>query len=251
MPNLMPDWADWIRPAGRLIWSVIAAGVGISFLVALILPPMLKRPFPNWVGYTAFPAILVIGAIAAKAIPDVQTIIVWLTGLALVGHGLLMVASRAPRERGEPATWAESIAGATAVLAMLLICYAILPHEFLTFANSHLEWGDSTRFVWHSGDQMLFFPWDWPFSFDFPALRDVVVSGIYAVLLGANLKLWIMWQHRLEPKAAPEGGDEPTRRSHFGRPLRAWGIRRAEAESVTASSATSGSTMPAPEPGGA
>ena len=28
MPNLMPDWLPWIRPAGRLLWGIFALGVG-------------------------------------------------------------------------------------------------------------------------------------------------------------------------------------------------------------------------------
>jgi hypothetical protein len=33
MPNLIPDWLPWMRPAGRLIWSclLMAIGLGIAF----------------------------------------------------------------------------------------------------------------------------------------------------------------------------------------------------------------------------
>ena len=33
MSNLIPDWIPWMRPAGRLIWSVVllVIGLGIAF----------------------------------------------------------------------------------------------------------------------------------------------------------------------------------------------------------------------------
>jgi hypothetical protein len=67
---------------------------------------------------------------------------------------------------------------------------------------------------------MLFFPWPWPFSLDYPALRDIVVSAIYGALLGLNIFLFVMWQkrHVVVEKPAPE--TTPAKRSRFGRPLR-------------------------------
>ena len=67
---------------------------------------------------------------------------------------------------------------------------------------------------------MLFLPWNWPFHFDFPALRDIIVTMIYVVVVALNVKLFVMWQHRLEVKPEAEPGVEPERRSRFGRPLR-------------------------------
>jgi hypothetical protein len=42
MPNLVPDWLPWMRPAGRLILAcvVLAIGLGIAFY-------LLKRPKPD------------------------------------------------------------------------------------------------------------------------------------------------------------------------------------------------------------
>ena len=58
-----------------------------------------------------------------------------------------------------------------------------------------------------------------------PALRDVVVSGIYVVLLGLNIFLFAKWQVRkkvAEPAPAAEAAT-PAKRSRFGRPLRKGG----------------------------
>src|SRR5689334_21198935 len=115
MPNLLPDWLSWIHPAGRLIWSVIIFTVGILFVFTLMKPPLLKRPFPNAVGYSIFAIVPIVGWVIAGLLPDhanisnweLDAIIVDLVLLILVAHGLLMVASRNPRPVDEPATWVE------------------------------------------------------------------------------------------------------------------------------------------------
>ncbi|HSO96190.1 MAG TPA: hypothetical protein VLV81_09140 [Acidimicrobiia bacterium] len=222
MPNLMPDWLPWIRPAGRLLWGIFALGVGMSFFLVLLRRPLLKRPFPNRLGYLAFPVILGAGIIGAKVFTGAQTVIVWATALALIGHGLLMVASRKGSDPEEPATWAECFAGAVGTFALFVVGYAIVPSEWLNYANSYIQWGDNTKFVWRSSQNMLFFPWHWPFNLDYPALRDIVVALIYVAFLGLNLKLWVMWQRRHEVRERAEtAGEAPARRSRFGRPLRA------------------------------
>ena len=221
MPNLLPDWYAWIRPAGRLIWSSGITVVGVAFIVALMKPPRLRRPFSTGVGVGLFAVIILGGLLLAKFVEPAQVAIVWLTLAALVAHGLLMVVSRPPRAADRKATWAEAFAGAVAVFALLTLAYAIVPHEWLTFANSYLGWGDNTAFLFRSNQEMLFFGRDWPFSFDYPALRDIAVTLIYVIVLGANLKMWVMWQQRHATKAAPvETEAAESRRSRFGRPLR-------------------------------
>jgi phosphatidylglycerophosphate synthase len=224
MPNLLPDWLPWIRPAGRLLWGSMALVVGLLFVMALMRRPLLKRPFPDRVGHLAFPAIFVAGVVAAKVLPSVQTLAVWAMVVALLVHGLLMVASSKGHGPDEPATWAEAFAGALGAFALFVVGYAIVPSEWLNYANSYLQWGDTTKFIWKSSEPMLFFPWHWPFSLDYPALRDIVTTVIYVAVLGANLKLWVMWQRRHEVKEAPAGAEPaPVRRSRFGRPLRVKG----------------------------
>ena len=222
MPNLLPDWFAWIRPAGRLIWSSGILLIGIGFVVALIKPPMLKRPFSDRVGYALFPAIIVGTLVVSKFIDPAQRTIIWLGIAALVGHAMLMVVSRPPHDPDAALTWSGAFAGATAVFALLLVGYAIVPHEYLTYANSYLGWGDNGKFVWQSNREILgFLPIDYPFSLDYPAVRDIVVSTIYIVLLGLNLKLWVMWQKRNDVAPATEADDAASaRRSRFGRPLR-------------------------------
>jgi hypothetical protein len=230
MPNLLPDWAltlPWdlgeihLRAAGRLFWSSVLLVIGLAFVVALIKPPVLKRPFPTAVGIALFPAIVIGGLVAGKLLPSIQRGIVWLWLLALVGHAFLMVISRVPREPKRSATWVECFTGAVAVFALMTVAYAIVPHEWLDYANKGLNWGDNTKFIFNSHEPILGIGGlpNYPFNFDFPALRDIVVTLIYGAVLTANLVLFVRWQQRFDVK--PAAAEAPMRRSRFGRPLRA------------------------------
>jgi len=229
MPNLLPNWTltlPWdlgdfnTREAGRLIWSIALLIIGIAIVLTLIKPPKLTRPFPTKVGVALFPVIIVGTLLLARFIPSFQRTIVLIGMGVLVVHMFLMIASRKPRDPEQVTTWSEAFAGAVGVFALMALGYAIVPHEFLTFANADLEWGDSSKFVFQSGHEILgFLPVDWPFSLDYPALRDIVVTMIYVVVLGLNLKLFVMWQDRHQVAAAADE-DAPPKRSRFGRPLR-------------------------------
>src|SRR5262245_34913124 len=135
MPNLLPDWLPWIHPAGRLIWSVIIFTVGIVFVFALMKPPLLKRPFPNGVGYAVFAIIPIVGWIIAGILPDdaniadweLDAIIVDLVLIALVVHGLLMVVSRKPTPADAPSTWVGCFLGAVGTFALMALAYGVIP----------------------------------------------------------------------------------------------------------------------------
>ncbi len=230
MPNLLPDWSltlPWglgefdVRAAGRMIWFSILLIYGVAIVVALIKPPLLKRPFPTPVGFALIPVIAIGGLLLGNLIPSLQNTIILATIAALAAHIFMLVLSRAPRDPERQATWAECFAGAVGVFALFALGYAIVPHEWLTFANAQLEWGDNSKFIFTSNDDILgIISVNYPFNFDFPALRDIIVTMIYGVLLVTNLKLWVMWQKRFEvkPEATPETA--PEKRSRFGRPLR-------------------------------
>ena len=44
MPNLIPDWLPWMRPAGRLIWSVALLAIGLGITLWLMRRPKPNRP---------------------------------------------------------------------------------------------------------------------------------------------------------------------------------------------------------------
>jgi hypothetical protein len=227
VPNLLPDWLPWIQPAGRLIWSFLMLLVGVVFVLVLMKPPVLARPFSDRVGYALFALVPLLGWAVAIVLPDdasladweLDAILVDLVLVFLVAHALLMIASRRPAPADHKPTWSTCYAGAVGVFALMTLGYGVVPHEWLTFANGYLQWGDTSKFIWRSSQDMLFFPWHWPFNFDYPALRDIVVSMIYVLVLGLNVVLFVKWQDR---RRVPETTTEetPARRSRFGRPLR-------------------------------
>jgi hypothetical protein len=160
MPDLIPDWLPWMRPAGRLIWAclLMAIGLGVAFY-------LYKRP-----------------------------------------------------KSDRPATWAECMSGAVGVFALMTLAYAVIPHEWITFSDQYLEW-NTTKFVFRSNQDIFFLPVHWPFTMDQQAVRDIVVTLIYLVFLGLNLKLFVDWQNRGKAPAAKAEASE-SRLSRFGRPLR-------------------------------
>ncbi|MFM8303449.1 MAG: hypothetical protein ACKOA9_03995 [Actinomycetota bacterium] len=228
MPNLLPDWLPWIQPAGRLIWSTLMLVVGVLFILVLMKPPLLKRPFPDRVGYALFAIVPILAYAVAVLLPDeaslwdweLDAIIVDLVLVFLVAHSLAMVASRRPRPADHVASWAACYAGAVVAFALMALAYGVVPHEWMEFANGYLQWGETSRFLFQSSQDMLIFPWAWPFNMDYPALRDIVVSGLYVVILGLNVVLFVKWQARntVTETAAPDTA--PVKRSRFGRPLR-------------------------------
>lgn len=157
MPNLIPDWWPWMRPAGRLIWSLVLVFIGIGITFALM-----RRPKPN-----------------------------------------------------RSATWAECMAGAVGVFAMMTLAYGVIPSEWITFSDSYLQW-DTTHFVVRSGQE--FGPFDFPFDINQQAVRDIVAATIYIVFFGLNLMLFVQWQQRGKVDETPV--EDTPRTSRFGRPLR-------------------------------
>jgi len=179
MPNWLPDWLPWIRPAGRLIWAIV--------ITVVLLAPIV---------------------------------------IACLGRPRRLSERLGLRYRGAEPTWAGALFGAVYVFALFLLGYAVVPHEWITFADGYLQWGRD-KFVIETGTRIPGLgSATWPFSIDAQAVRDIVAVGIYLVFFGANLALWSLWQKR---PAAPEEGEageaaaRPVRTSPFGRPVRVRG----------------------------
>ncbi len=233
MPTLLPNWSQtlpWdmgeihLRAAGRLATGVLLLTLGLILVFAVLKPPTRTRPFPAVIGVAMYPVIIVVGLVIAKLATGIQRGVIWLTILALVGHTLLMIATRKPRDPERKATWAECMAGSVACFALFTLGYATVPSEWLNYANGPLGWGDNTKFVFTSHMPILglSFLGNYPFNFDFPALRDIVVTVIYGAVLTINVLAFVKWQSRLKVEAATADTENaPVRRSRFGRPLRA------------------------------
>ena len=65
------------------------------------------------------------------------------TLLFAIGIVIAYVWTRKPKP-AEPATWAQTIVGAMAVWVMFALGYGVIPHEWLTFGNSYLNFDTAT-----------------------------------------------------------------------------------------------------------
>jgi hypothetical protein len=124
-----------------------------------------------------------------------------------IGIVIAYIWTRKPKP-AEPATWAKTIIGAMAVWVMMALGYGTIPHEWLTFGNSYLNFNTAT-FVMHQNSIIHF---DIPRS----AIVDIGGTVIYGIVLTLQVWLFVRWQKRptLEAAAAPvadteSGGEEP------------------------------------------
>jgi hypothetical protein len=130
--------------------------------------------------------------------------------LSAVAFGIFVALKNRPKSE-LPATWAQSMIGALGVFALFLLVYGVVPHEWLTWADSKLGLRE---------DKILLNTR--PIKFSGRALRDIVAATIYIVFLGMNTWMWIAWQKRgtAKPKAAPAAATpEPAGTSAFSRPV--------------------------------
>ena len=164
------------------------------------------------------------------------------------------------RPPGTPLTWGEAFVAALFIFTMMLVVYAVLPSQFLTYADSVLKWRPDKVgipvgplhllpgwphaaspahrfrvlwFVYHAhsaghGKVFFFIPTSdnrlWPNGLTFfgrgkvvitaYVIRDVIVTVIYVVALGAHVKGWLWWQARGKRKV-----EQPELTSAYGRPL--------------------------------
>lgn len=128
--------------------------------------------------------------------------------LTVIGVAVFLVLLRRPRSQ-QPLTWAQAMAAAMGVFALMLLGYGVVPHEWLTWADSSLGLREDKIIV----DT-------YAVDISGRAVRDVVVSGIYVVLLVLNVVFWTMWQKRGQAKrpAAPPSA-APAKISAFSRPV--------------------------------
>jgi hypothetical protein len=111
MPNLLPDWEPWIRPAGRLIWSLLITGVGLAFVVALIRPPLPRKIIDARQAAVAIPIVLVLGLLVGKFASGIQTLVIWATLGAAVAIALAAVVTsprRGPKRCSAPSECSRS-----------------------------------------------------------------------------------------------------------------------------------------------
>jgi len=140
----------------------------------------------------------------------------------LVGGIGLCIAVGRRRPPGAPFTWGEALVAATFVFGLMLLGYGIVPNQWLKWADNELLWRPDRILLSISSNGVEFgnkaaqIGGRGRVLVNYQALRDILVAGIYGVMLGAHVVLWMAWQKRgrkLEP--APE----IERTSAFGRPV--------------------------------
>jgi hypothetical protein len=142
--------------------------------------------------------------------------------LILVGIVAIGMAVGRRRPVGKHLTWGEALVAATFVFLGFFYAYGLVPHLWLTWADSELKWRPDVLLsdypFW--GVKLGFLnpveKGGWiPMTITMQTLRDIIAVLIYVVLLGFNMWLWAWWQKRGTKEAVST--DVVT--SDFGRPL--------------------------------
>jgi hypothetical protein len=132
-----------------------------------------------------------------KAARLLYAIVLFAIGLA-AAHGVI----KTPKKSNEPATWVQTILGAMFVWFMFALGYGVIPHEWLTFGNSYLNF-DSSSFLMHK-NRILHF------DITRDKVVDAIAALIYVVVLGLNIYFFAAWQKRKVAEPAAEGEDGTT-----------------------------------------
>ncbi|MCU1448767.1 MAG: hypothetical protein JWP02_937 [Acidimicrobiales bacterium] len=153
--------------------------------------------------------------------------------LALIVSTLILVAGIAivflvgnRRPPGMPITWGEALVASTFIFGLMLLAYGIVPNQWLKWADNEL--------LWRPDRVLAAVALKWPIIFTgtkaateaaagrgrititYQALRDIIAAGIYIVLLGLHVALWVKFQKR---GRRPAAAGEVERTSIFGRPV--------------------------------
>ena len=122
--------------------------------------------------------------------------------------GVFVYGTRRPV--GKPITWGEALLAGTYVYVLLFLMYGVVPHQWLTFADTTLKMRkDAVLAGPGSAGAMTWLP----FSITKQTVRDIVVTMIYIAFLGAQIAGWSLWQGR--GKTKPLAIETST----YGRPL--------------------------------
>lgn len=140
---------------------------------------------------------------------------------------LILLASLLPvfwyakrRPVGAPLDWGEAMVAGTYVFFIFFWAYGVVPHQFLTWADSELNWRPDKIWLGPDGSVTVFgatldTPW-FPINISAEVVRDIAVTTLYIVFLGIQMWFWSWWQNRGK-RAAVAKTVEPT--SSYGRPL--------------------------------
>jgi hypothetical protein len=124
--------------------------------------------------------------------------------IGLLGVAAVFVYGRR-RPVGAPISWGQAMLAATYAMFMFFWWYAVIPHQWLTWADAELEWTVDRILIESNSFQ--------PITINFQALRDIVVVLIYGLGIALHVGLWAWWNDRSKPRPV----EVPA--SRYGRPL--------------------------------
>ncbi|MFZ4517471.1 MAG: hypothetical protein ACOYOP_03730 [Microthrixaceae bacterium] len=116
------------------------------------------------------------------------------------------------RPVGTPFTWGEAILAATYIFFVMFWVYGVVPHHWLTWADSELNWRPDAIWIGPGGSFFETFP----IVISAQIFRDIIATVIYVVFLGGQMWMWSWWQNRGK-RAEAAAAVEPV--STYGRPL--------------------------------
>jgi len=139
------------------------------------------------------------------------------------------------RPPGIPLTWGQAFVAALFVFVFFLVVYAVVPNQWLQYADSNLKWRPDKIGIpfgisvghYHvlglhkpyrllsKGLRFAFLPGGGRIIITAQAVRDVIASLIYLAALAGQAVIWLVWQRRGQVRPGPR--ELP--RSAFGRPL--------------------------------
>ena len=125
------------------------------------------------------------------------------TGLLVVPVVLVALS----RPKGTPLTWGEALLAATYAFFLMWWIYGVVPHLWLTWADSELGMRTDKIYVGPGGVLNAL-----PMTITGVVVRDIVATLIYVVFLGLQIAAWALWQGRGDKKVEIETSD-------YGRPL--------------------------------
>lgn len=126
--------------------------------------------------------------------------LIWASLIFGVLTGIAFVLIKTPKRSAEPATWAATIAGAIVVWGWMTLAYAVIPHEWLNFSASYLNFGKDTYAL--RRNSII------PTDVNREAIGHIVVTGIYVQMLVLNVYLFSAWQKRKVAEPATAAEDE-------------------------------------------
>lgn len=214
-------------------WMTIYMSIifGVFATIMAIEAKQIKLPFTTAKFLTMTIALMVLlyvigGFVYALTIP-----FVWLNILIFIVSISLIFLSQP--KRTQDGTWAETIIGAFAVFTMMTLLYAVIPHEWINYATSYLNFTKDVKIS--TGGEFVLKTWlrgeFWddrtrliPFEVNMVHLQDQTTTLIYIIGAVINVKLFVAWQNRNTPyvkKPAEVDGEEVSKKtSRFGRPVK-------------------------------